>query len=246
MNSSLLESESVFVPIDSSLNTVFLGKENAQASFYSSFDLDDVPPAVPSISEKIVMTEEQAMRLLHIAASLLQANIKRYFQQKRYIKMLKERHAASKIQALWRGYRIRNLNIKTQNLKYQFLCEKFKSFCLLEQKNMSLLTEAIVSLSSNVEELTKQMPNLATSTALDSNLQLKIKESFGDSLTTNNYTEIKINTNSQETKDLDMVEDLKTINKKTKSNKKLYDNISPSGDGDNVVIVLSSADEDDY
>jgi len=68
-------------------------------------------------SSSVVMTTEEAMRLLNLAASLLQANIKMFLQRKKYLNYLKRYKSAVKIQSLWKGYHTRNLNQNIIKLK---------------------------------------------------------------------------------------------------------------------------------
>ena len=129
MNSSLLESESIFIPcpeeelpeIPSLYNSLLLHSNNASPNNWKN----DVQQS-PRTPSTVVMTAEEAMRLLNIAATLLQSNVKSYLQRQKYKTMLKRHKAAIKIQAVWRGYRVRNLNIKIVNMKMGMIKKTFE------------------------------------------------------------------------------------------------------------------------
>lgn len=142
MNDSLLQSESIFIPLDSSVNTL------------ASQDLKmEDECVIESKYPPISLTQEQAMRLLHIAASIIQSNFKRYLQQKRYQIKLREKKAATKIQALWRGYRTRNLDVKVMQLKHKYLIRQFQNYFLSELETKSIFASSLLTLSEKVEEL---------------------------------------------------------------------------------------------
>lgn len=129
MNSSLLESESIFIPCPeeelperpSLYNSLLLHSNNASPNNWKH----DVQQS-PRTPSTVIMTAEEAMRLLNIAATLLQSNVKSYLQRQKYKTMLKRHKAAIKIQAVWRGYRIRNLNIKIVNMKMGMIKKAFE------------------------------------------------------------------------------------------------------------------------
>lgn len=129
MNSSLLESESIFIPCPeeelperpSLYNSLSLHSNNAGPNNWKN----DVQQS-PRTPSTVIMTAEEAMRLLNIAATLLQSNVKSYLQRQKYKAMLKRHKAAIKIQAVWRGYRIRNLNIKIVNMKMGMMKKTFE------------------------------------------------------------------------------------------------------------------------
>ena len=129
MNSSLLESESIFIPCPeeelperpSLYNSLLLHSNNASPNNCKN----DVQQS-PRTPSTVIMTAEEAMRLLNIAATLLQSNVKSYLQRQKYKTILKRHKAAVKIQAVWRGYRIRNLNIKIVNMKMEMMKKTFE------------------------------------------------------------------------------------------------------------------------
>lgn len=132
VNSSLLESESVFLQLDDiKKSSNSLGNKSdlenvlSNNQYISGGEYPD-----PLLIRPIQMTHEEAMRLLNIAASLLQAHIKRFFQQRRYQKMLKEHNAATKIQAAWRGYHTRYLNMKIFYKKHKYITNKSQQHIL--------------------------------------------------------------------------------------------------------------------
>ena len=142
MNESLLQSESIFIPLDSSVNT--LASQDLKGE-----DECGIERNYPPIS----LTQEQAMRLLHIAASIIQSNFKRYLQQKRYKIELREKRAATKIQALWRGYRTRNLDVNVMQMKHQYMIHQFQSYFLSELETKSIFASSLLQLSEKVEQL---------------------------------------------------------------------------------------------
>ena len=145
MNESLLHSESIFIPLDSSANTLASQDFKEDESDYMETQQINRPP--------ISLTQEEAMRLLHIATSIIQSNFRKYSQQKRYKDKLRENKAATKIQALWRGYRTRNLDVKVMQVKHEHLVSQFQSFFLTELETKSIFSSSLLTLAKKVEEL---------------------------------------------------------------------------------------------
>uniref|UniRef100_A0A7M5WWV4 Uncharacterized protein n=1 Tax=Clytia hemisphaerica TaxID=252671 RepID=A0A7M5WWV4_9CNID len=163
MNDSLLQSESIFVPLDTSMDIDTIA---SQSFLINSFETD-VPHSViskPKTPQKITMTQEQAFKLLHIAASIIQSKFKGYLQRKRYQSLLKENKAATKIQALWRGYRTRNLDVKIIKIKHDLLAKKFHEYILSQEEQRDMLINVMLELSRNLQEL-KMTNNPTTSVA---------------------------------------------------------------------------------
>lgn len=140
MNDSLLKSESIFIPLDSSLHTMLSESEGNSSCEEQN-------------GNQILLTQEEAMRLLHIAASIIQSNFKSFVQQKYYKRALQEHKSAIKIQAFWRGYRTRNLDLKVMRLKHEYLIQQFQNYFLAELETKSIFAESLLNLSSKVEEL---------------------------------------------------------------------------------------------
>ena len=169
MNSSLLVSESVFVGFEAEVppnqedqidelksltwaQLISMDKDKKISikdstdntkSLENSSVFSSVNPTNPSIKEnRIEMTQMEAMRLLNLAASLLQANIKRYFQQKKYQHFLLQYKAAIKIQALWRGYHTRCLNLQILHLKHEFFVRNLQKRILdMDEKYVGKISQ---------------------------------------------------------------------------------------------------------
>lgn len=162
LNSSLLISESIFVPIvevdasiSQNLSELHISTNKPQieqeGNYYNSSNSYNQPTtpdpdlnllmdnsklsSMELVKPRISITQEEAMRLLHLAASLLQAHIKRYLQQKKYQTLRLKYHAAVKIQSTWRGYKTRNLDVALLQKKLQYLTSQLqRGIALNDQK----------------------------------------------------------------------------------------------------------------
>lgn len=91
---TLLESESLYIP---------------------------VPPSEMEqpLQEDPIMTEEEALRLLSLAATIIQAHVRGYLVRKKFdfCQYRQQKNAAACIQAAWKGYRARTRDIKVVNIR---------------------------------------------------------------------------------------------------------------------------------
>ena len=249
MNDSLLQSESIFIPIDSSVNT--LASQDLKTE-----DDCDIQGKYPPIS----LTQEQAMRLLHIAASIIQSNFKRYLQQKRYKIKLREQKAATKIQALWRGYRTRNLDVKVLQLKNEYMVRQFQNYFLSELETKSVFSSSLLRLSEKVEKLSslndKNLNKMITDQKMSDH---KSKENIMRNENGSELSVIQQNQNESredcklEQKSLPpivsgyntVVIDSNSISQHSSfDEQKLLSDPSPV-DIDNVIVILDDDDDDD-
>ena len=176
MNSSLLVSDSVFINVSES--KFKFHDYSADDTKFDITSVDDDDSQLDSSIDKqknfcnkniesvpITMTREEAMKLVNIAASLLQVNIKRYLQQKKFKVILLRHKSAIKIQAVWRGYSVRILNKKViEKFKYE-LPIKILQQCLnyqdiMHQKSLQAVLMNQESLVAAVYALTCEVENL--------------------------------------------------------------------------------------
>lgn len=103
---TLLESESHYIPVPPS--------EMEQPHF---------------VQDDPIMTEEEALRLLSLAATLIQAHVRGYLVRKKFDFFLyrRKKNAATCIQAAWKGYRARTRDIKVVNIRNELRIKRMVS-----------------------------------------------------------------------------------------------------------------------
>ncbi|XP_067027627.1 uncharacterized protein [Acropora muricata] len=103
---TLLESESHYIPVPPS--------EMEQPHF---------------VQDDPIMTEEEALRLLSLAATLIQAHVRGYLVRKKFDFFLyrRKKNAANCIQAAWKGYRARTRDIKVVNIRNELRIKRMVS-----------------------------------------------------------------------------------------------------------------------
>lgn len=186
MDSSLLVSESVFLKIsngDLSHECINfhdsiedLREELKSLSWDQLIELDNdkgFSSTMDETSGPVHMTKSEALKLLNIAATLLQRNIRRYFQQRKYQHFLKVYKAAVKIQTAWRGYRTRNLDVCVLQLKHDYIISKlqnkiddmdnyYKHKIDYLHQDKQLMTQIISLLYKEIESLKPSFSRLGT------------------------------------------------------------------------------------
>jgi len=76
-----------------------------------------------------IMTEEEALRLLSLAATLIQAHVRGYLVRKKFDFFLyrRQKNAATCIQAAWKGHRARTRDIKVVNIRNELRIKRMVS-----------------------------------------------------------------------------------------------------------------------
>eukprot|EP00794_Sanderia_malayensis_P000186 gene186-799_t len=82
-------------------------------------DQHEAASAAVSVSDRtsVSMTAEEAVRLLNLAAAMIQAYVRGFLQRRKYQTFMKRFKAATKIQAAWRGYYTRCLDFDLINTR---------------------------------------------------------------------------------------------------------------------------------
>lgn len=81
------------------------------------------------VQDDPIMTEEEALRLLSLAATLIQAHVRGYLVRKKFDFFLyrRKKNAATCIQAAWKGYRARTRDIKVVNIRNELRIKRMVS-----------------------------------------------------------------------------------------------------------------------
>jgi len=186
-DASLLDSESVFIKIHDespskspnytdSIDELQDDLKSLSWDQLITLDLEEssqITPTNGNMYEKVKLTKHEAFKLLNMAATLLQRNIRRYFQQKKYRNFLIAYKAAVKIQSAWRGYRTRNLDTKVTGIKHDYMMRKlqeqmstmnenYKKKLDAANRDKSLLIQIVSVLSKELEQIKNLLNNLDT------------------------------------------------------------------------------------
>lgn len=88
-------------------------------SFYIPVPPSDVEETQQTQSDDLIMTEEEAIRLFSLAATIIQAHVRGYLVRKKFdfCQYRQKKYAAACIQAAWKGYCARTKDIKVVNIR---------------------------------------------------------------------------------------------------------------------------------